>query len=270
MIQRALTHPRRVLTLGVFMSLKIIRRSLPNWGWGHSPPGDGPFPAILLLHGSGGRWSGWSYRTAAILAAHGFLAIPFGYSNGGNDWNAGNIIDVPLDRTVEALAALRASGLSGNRIGLYGVSRGAEHALLLTSLMARDGVAGLPDAVAVHAPPDVICGAFNAKVWRDSGDPGWQPWDPANRAWTWRGSSDQLLPTTPIEIERFDGPLFLSHGTRDATWSVEMTRRLWERLKQHGRTPEVHLYEEEGHGFSSDAENQQHERLIDFFTRHLS
>jgi dipeptidyl aminopeptidase/acylaminoacyl peptidase len=74
----------------------------------------------------------------------------------------------------------------------------------------------------------------------------------------------------PIEIERFDGPLFLSHGTRDATWSVEMTRRLWERLKQHGRTPEVHLYEEEGHGFSSDAENQQHERLIDFFTRHLS
>jgi dipeptidyl aminopeptidase/acylaminoacyl peptidase len=52
----------------------------------------------------------------------------------------------------------------------------------------------------------------------------------------------------PIEIERFDRPLFLSHGTRDATWSVEMTRRLWERLKQHGRTPEVHLYEEEGTG----------------------
>lgn len=46
--------------------------------------------------------------------------------------------------------------------------------------MARDGVAGLPDAAAVHSPPDVICGAFNAKVWRDSGDPGWQPWDPAN------------------------------------------------------------------------------------------
>ena len=252
------------------MSLKIIRRSLPNWGWGYSPSGDGPFPAILLLHGSEGSWSGWNYRTAAILAAHGFLAIPFGYSKGGNSWNAGNIIDVPLDRTAEALAALRAFGLSGSKIGLHGASRGAEHALLLTSLMARDGVAGLPDAVAVHTPPDVICGAFNAKIFRDSGDPGWQPWDPANRAWTWRGSSDHLLPTMPIEIERFDGPLFLSHGTRDATWSVEMTRRLWERLKQHGRTPDVHLYEEEGHGFSSDAENQQHERLIDFFTRHLS
>jgi hypothetical protein len=178
------------------MSLKIIRRPLPNWGWGYSPPGDGPFPAILLLHGSDGKWSGWSHRTAAILAAYGFLAMPYGYSNGGNSWNAGDIIDVPLDRTAEALAALRAFSFSGNRIGLYGVSRGAEHALLLASLMARDGVAGLPDAIAVHSAPDVVCGAFNARMWRDSGDPGWQPWDPANRAWTWRGSSEELLPTT--------------------------------------------------------------------------
>jgi len=251
------------------VSLKVLRRSLPSCGSGYSPPGDGPFPAILLLHGSGGRWSGWNYRTAAIFAAHGFLAIPFGYSNGGNAWNAGDIIDVPLDRTVEALAALRAHSLSSNRIGLYGISRGAEHALLLASLMARDGIAGLPDAIAVHAPPDVICGAFDAKIFRDSGDPGWQPWDPAKRAWTWRGSSDELLPTTTIEIERFAGPLFLSHGTKDATWSVDMTRRLSDRLKRHGRSPEVHLYEGEGHGLSSDVENQHHEQMIDFFARHL-
>jgi hypothetical protein len=99
------------------------------------------------------------YRTAAILAAHGFLALPFGYSNG---LNAGDIINVALDRTAEALAALRAHELSGSRIGLYGLSRGAEHALLLASLMARDSIAGLPDAIAVHTPPDVICGAFNS------------------------------------------------------------------------------------------------------------
>lgn len=248
------------------MSLKIIRRTLPNCGWGYGPPGDGPFPAILLLHGSEGSRSGMIYRTAAILAAHGFLAMPFGYSNGSN---AGDIINVPLDRTAEVLAALRAYGPSGNKIGLYGTSRGAEHALLLTSLMARDGIAELPDAIAVHTPPDVICGAFNSKMWRDSGDPGWQPWDPANRAWTWRGSSDALLPTTMIEIERFEGPLFISHGTKDATWSVDMTRRLRDRLRLNGRNPEVHLYEGEGHGLNSDVENQHHELLIDFFARQL-
>lgn len=251
------------------MSLKIVRRALQNWGWSYGPPGDGPFPAILLLHGSEGKWSGWSYRVAAILAAHGFLAMPFGYSNGGNSWNAGDIIDVPLDRTAEALAALREHELSGSKIGLYGVSRGAEHALLLASLMARDGVPGLPDAIAVHSPPDVICGAFNARMFRDSGDPGWQPWDPAKRAWTWRGSSDELLPTTEIEIERYDGPLFLSHGTQDKVWSAEMTGRLLNRLKRHGRTPNVHLYEGEDHGFSSEGENRHHELLIDFFAHHL-
>src|SRR5580704_17661403 len=89
------------------MPLKIFHRVVPGCGWGYGPPDDGPFPAILLLHGSEGKWSGWIYRTAVILAAHGFLAIPFGYSNGGNGWNAGDIIDVPLDRTAEALAALR-------------------------------------------------------------------------------------------------------------------------------------------------------------------
>jgi pimeloyl-ACP methyl ester carboxylesterase len=241
-----------------------------RFGLGYSPPGDGPFPAILFLHGSEGKWSGWSYRNAALLAPHGFLAVPFGYSNGGNSWNAGDIIDVPLDRTAEAMAALRASNLSGDRIGVYGASRGAEHALLLASLMARDGVAGLPDAIAVHSAADVICGAFNARSWRDSGDPGWQPWDPAKRTSTWRGSSDDLLPTTAIEIERFEGPLFLSHGTEDAVWSVDMTRRLWDRLKRHGRTPDVHFYEGGGHGFGSDSENQHYELLIDFFVRHLS
>lgn len=252
------------------MTLKIIRRLIPDWGTTYGPPGDGPFPAIMILHGSEGAWSGWSHRNAVILAAHGFLAFPFGYSNGGNAWNAGEIINVSLDRTVDALAALRAFHCVGAKVGIYGVSRGAEHALLLASLMARDSVNGPPDAVAAHSPPDVICGAFNARSWRDAGDPGWQAWDPGNRAWSWRGSSDGLLPTTPIEIERFEAPLFLSHGTADKVWSADMTRRLADRLHANGRKPEVHFYEGQDHIPGSAAENDHHERLVAFFERSLA
>lgn len=250
--------------------LNIVRRLIPDWGTTYGPPGDGPFPAVLVLHGSEGALSGWSHRNAVILAAHGFLAFPLGYSTGGNAWNAGSIIDVPIDRAVAALQALRAFPAAGRRLGVYGVSRGAELALLMTWLMQHDGVAGLPDAVAAHSPPDVICGAFDARRYRDSGDPGWRPWDPAERAWSWRGESAALLPTTPIGIEAYEGPLFLSHGTADRIWSVDMTRRLVDRLQGYGRQPEVHYYEGQDHLPGSAAENEHHEHLLAFFARHLS
>lgn len=251
------------------MKLAIVRRLIPDWGTTYGPAGDGPFPAVMLLHGSEGGYSGWSHRNAVMLAAHGFLAFPFPYSNGGNAWNAGSIIDVPLERTMEAFRALCAFAFSDAKVGMFGVSRGAEHALLVTSLMVRDGESGLPDAVAALAPPDVICGAFDARRFRDSGDPGFQEWDPAERAWTWKGASECLLPTTPIAIEDYDGPLFLAHGKKDKVWSSHMTERLTARLRSVGRSPEVHLYEGQGHVPDSAGENVFNADLIGFFERTL-
>ncbi len=252
------------------MKLQIHRRYLPDFGPIYCPTGEGPFPTVMILHGSEGGWSGWSHQSAVLFAAHGFIAFPFCYSLDGNAWNAGSIRDVPLDTSVSALAALRAFPGGNGKVGLYGGSRGAEHALLLSALMARDGVSGSPDAVAVHSAPDVICGAFDGRVWRDAGDPGWQAWDPSQRAWTWRGSSEALLPTMPIEVERITAPLFLSHGTEDRVWSVDMTRRLIQRLQAHGKTAIVAFSEGEDHVFSSAATNRLYEQLLDFFAEHLA
>lgn len=249
--------------------LTIVHHGTADRGMAYAPAGGGPFPAVMVLHGSEGAWAGWNHVAAMMLAAHGFLARPFGYSRQGNAWNAGDIVDVPLDRTADALAELRRDPRCNGRVGLYGVSRGGEHALLLASLMVRDGVDGLPDAVAAHAPADVVCGAFRGACVRDSGDPGWRSWDPGERAWTWRESSESLLPTTPIEIERYPGPLFLSHGMDDDVWSADMTRRLEARLRAHGRAPEVHLYEGMKHGFDCPGLDEHYRRLIAFFTRHL-
>ena len=150
---------------------------------------------------------------------------------------------------MEAFRALRAFAFSDAKVGLFGVSRGAEHALLVTSLMVRDGESGLPDAVAALAPPDVICGAFDAR--------------------TWKGASDCLLPTTPIAIEDYDGPFFLAHGKKDKVWSSHMTERLTARLRSAGRAPEVHLYEDQGHVPDSAGENVFNADLIGFFERTL-
>ncbi len=34
------------------MPLSVVSRVLPGWGITYGPPGDGPFPAVMVLHGS--------------------------------------------------------------------------------------------------------------------------------------------------------------------------------------------------------------------------
>lgn len=54
------------------MSLNIVRRLIPDWGTTYGPPGDGPFPAVMILHGSEGAWSvEMTRRLEARLHAHG-------------------------------------------------------------------------------------------------------------------------------------------------------------------------------------------------------
>lgn len=245
----------------------IVRRLLPDFGTTYGPAGDGRWPAVLLLHGSEGGMSGWSHRNAVFLAAHGFLAFPLPYSSGGNTWNAGSIENVELTRTATAVAALRGFANCDGRVALFGVSRGGEHALLVSSLMARDGMDGLPDAVAVHAASDVVCAAFDARSYRDSGDEGWRAWDPSRRAWLWSGSAEGLLPTTPIPIEAYPGPLFVSHGENDRVWSADMTRRLEARRKAAGREVEAHYFADEDHSLRSQAENEFNRLLLRFLRR---
>jgi acetyl esterase/lipase len=237
-------------------------------------------PGIVLLHGSEGGWSGWIHVTALKLAHAGFVAMPWPYSFGGNWAHAGDIHDISLDRTEAALAWLKNSAETSGRIGLYGHSRGAEHALLLVSLMAQDNSPSLPAAVAVHSPSDVVVGAFVANEWTperlaqsptgDTAEHETAPVDGASRfAWTWRGISDRAKPDSAIEIEQFAGPVFISHGEDDEIWPVDRTRRIEMRLRPAGREPEVHYYPGEGHTLSAAAENIQRPRLVDFFARTL-
>jgi pimeloyl-ACP methyl ester carboxylesterase len=232
----------------------------------HVPKGPQRSPGILLLHGSEGAFAGWMAYQALALAMKGFVAFAYPYGKGGDGWHAGDIHDIDLDETVDALRWLREHPAVSGKVGLYGVSRGAEHAILLTSLMVRDGLVDLPDAVAAHSPSDTIAGAFIADEWHPKTK---EPWDPSKRAWRWRGSSEGLTPTTPIELERYSGPIFLSHGDKDQVWTVECTRRLEARLRASGGDPEVHYYAGEGHRVRCESRNDAQTRLVSFFSRHL-
>ncbi len=81
---------------------------------------------------------------------------------------------------------------------------------------------------------DTICGAFIAGTVNPKEE---EAWDPSKRAWRWRGSSDELLSTTPIEIERYSGPIFLSHGEEDKMVTVKSTAALRQDCRQCLRDP---------------------------------
>ncbi|MEO0991512.1 MAG: prolyl oligopeptidase family serine peptidase [Pseudomonadota bacterium] len=228
-------------------------------------PAAAPGPGVLVLHGAEGPMAGWAHRFAVILAAQGFRALPFSYGE-GSFFGAGPIREVDLGRT-EAVLIDFADHPEVTRTGVFGWSKGAEHALLLAAGL---GKANPLAALAVHAAPDHVLGAFDPA---DIGADGWPrlPAEPdAPRAWTWdKEDAPNLTPGAQIAIELYAGPVFLSHGLEDPVIPAAATRRLAERLTQEGRPPDVFLAESQGHGFSFDREPELWDRLTGFFARHL-
>jgi dipeptidyl aminopeptidase/acylaminoacyl peptidase len=238
-----------------------------SWPLLRIPRSPTPRPGVIVLHGSEGAWSGWTDVVAVELAYRGFVTYPHPYSSGGNPWHAGDIIEYPLEETVAAMRWLREHQATNGKVGIWGGSRGAEHALLLTSLLARDAPADAPDAVVAQSAPDTIVGGVVGASLADASE---VSWDPAKRAWTWRGSSEELKPTTPIEVERYEGPLLLSAGARDEMWTSAQTMRLAQRLRAAGREPEVHIFEEDGHWYAPERMGRIYEIWASFFERHLA
>ena len=110
------------------------------------PPGGGRRPVIIVLGGSGG---GFDLDKAAVLSRHGFATLALAYFGVASlpKWLHG----VPLEYFAAAIEWLATQEeIDASRIGLLGVSRGAELALLLGSRFPqiRGVVAYAPSAVA--------------------------------------------------------------------------------------------------------------------------
>lgn len=239
-------------------------------------------PGVLVLHGSeGGAWPFWMME-ARWLAEEDFVALAYCYASCTTPGESNvylphvELHDVELADTAGALDWLAKSKfVAGKSVALYGISRGAEQALLLASLLASESNLTKPTSVAVHAPSDVI--------WRGNN---WQwenklctladgslslacgiPRSPNVYAWKWHGSYDAVKPRSRIEIENFSGPIFISHGEQDTVWSVEMTRRIQITLEHAGRHPEVHTFPGQNHILFGEAREQEQRLLLDFLNR---
>ena len=258
----------------------------------HLPAGEGPHPGILVLGGSGGGIA-WQEDTAAVLAEGGFAALALAYF--GMEGLPAGLELIPLETFEKGLAALAAEpAVDAARLGVVGVSKGGEAALLVASgtPQIRAVVAFVPSS---HVFQSIADGWPRTSSWSHGGEP--LPFVPyarvefSNLAELYAASLEQedLPEAAAIAVEEIGGPVLLLSGEADTLWpSAAMSERVVERLKRKGFPHEVvHVaYPDAGHGISSirdgvaerlggteegnrKAQLDARERMLAFFARHL-
>ncbi len=144
------------------------------------PEAPGPHPAVIVLSGSGG---GFDIDKASALSRHGFATLALSYF--GVPPLPSWLHRIPLEYLEAALNWLAAQPeVDINRIGIFGISRGAEAAMLSAVKFPR-----------IRA---VVAWAPSSTVWAAGGE------DKTTRevipCWTWRG---EPLPFAPLPLKRF-------------------------------------------------------------------
>jgi dienelactone hydrolase len=189
------------------------------------PAGAGPFPALVILHGSHG-FAREYVRLAQSMAQNGITGVAACWFTGGGGVGARFVTPIPCpqapamaaptspnaQRTVDALVqAVRSMpGVRGDRIALFGHSRGG--------------------GAALH----YVLGA--GSVWAAVLDSAGYPEEVADRA------------------SRINVPILMFHGTADnpadggsESTRVEAARRFEAALKRAGKQIEARYYEGAGH-----------------------
>lgn len=226
------------------------------------PDGDGPFPTILVVGGSGG---GFADHLAALYASHGYAVVSLAYF--GVESLPNELINIPLEYFENAIAWIeRQPELETSRLAVAGVSRGGELALLLASRYP------IFKSVVAYVPSGYLWGAISQSL---------DPNPDAFPSWSYNGvglpyvarirndaaalDDEGAVALTPaylaalndveraeaaaIEVERINGPILLIAGKADALWpSAHFSELIAERLKARGFAHPVEILSYEGAG----------------------
>lgn len=194
--------------------------SVPLPGALYVPEGEGPFPAAVVLHGSEGGLRSTN-QVARRLAGGGLVALALCYF--GCPDTPETLENVNVEIVMEAVAYLQSRpDTIADKVGLLGLSRGAELALISGVL---DPAAG--PVVSIMGSPWV-----------------WGSLPAGGTAWLYQGKP---LPFVAIPVEQTGGPILLLHGERDSIWPVSHSYLLAERLETRGHGFELVVYPRSAH-----------------------
>ena len=190
-----------------------------------TPPGAGPHPAVLVVHGGGWRggepWHMW--HVSRMLANRGFVVFTPTYRFSPDHQHPAQLDDVR-----EAYRWLaKQDYVDGDNVAVWGYSAGAHLALLLG--LAPEEAGGLGDA---ERPIAVVGGGSPTRF---------DLFDPESRLVVQLvgGSLDEkpeaweaASPLTWVSSD--DPPVYLYHGTLDQVVDIEHARQLNSSLQEAG------------------------------------
>jgi dienelactone hydrolase len=245
------------------------------------PTGPGPFPALIVLGGSeGGDALARRFAPAFVEQGYAVLGLPY-YSP---DWSGRGsqfpqlpaaFFNIPVETVGNARDWLcRRSDVRCDAMGVYGVSKGAELALLAGSLI--DGF----QAIVAIVPSDVVW-----EGWGPGAEPG------GGSSFSWRGEPLPFVPyvgmneelakfsdraarprlrlphdrgrhgapdravRARIAVERIDEPVLVAGGDADQTWnSGEMAQAVAERRAEAGLKTVALIFTDAGHGLAGNGD----------------
>lgn len=232
------------------------------------PKASNPLPLIVTL---GGFRGGLQEERAERLSAHGFASLALAYF--GCEHLPPFLREIPLDYCERAIDWVKCQpSLDPNRIALWGVSRGAELALLLGSVIPKK-----IQAIVATVPTSAIYGAIqsDAPAWIYRGET-LQPSAPLPIIHVSPGQGsgpETALALTPfflegmkekdgfiasqIPVEKIQCPLLLISGGDDQMWPSSLfAQQIIERLREKGSSIscEHFCYPGAGHAFSSSVD----------------
>lgn len=261
-------------------------RALTITGIMQVPPGEGPFPVVILNHGYIPRERYWSgadtWNAAEYLNRRGYLTVaPDFRSWGGSDvghsfFSTGQVIDAL--NLISSLSSIPEADVE--RVGMWGHSMGGgvttkaitidprvKAAVLYapvsaddTEVLARWGSGCKPgpsgELAAGCAGADVLTGDLDQKLYL---------------AYTAAVSDPQFLyQTSPINyLDWVTAPVQIHVGTFDTRTPPEWSAAIHRALQEAGKEVEYYTYSGQGHTLEGEHWQLFMERVANFFDRHL-
>nr|XP_033959873.1 acyl-coenzyme A thioesterase 5-like [Pseudochaenichthys georgianus] len=199
-----------------------------------TPPGEGPFPAVLDLYTFGG---GLSEKRASLLASRGFVVLTVALY--GHDDMAKNIKEVHLDYFEEAIAFLKKQDKVGSKaVGVISISKSGDLALSIASNLPDIGVTvwingcSANTVLPLYYNKSQILPALMSDLSRmiptDSGT--------FNCKYVMQNPLAEENKATLIPIERAEGRFLFVASEDDLNWdSKAYMENMVERLQRHGK-----------------------------------